>query len=534
MIEIPATMATQHPDSASKQVTVGEEPQEAAQVLSREGLGLDEYLVDYMSKMTPYHQVKWIIDELHKKTNLVPGRDVFITPRMVSGFADEPFRQLMTFLAILEGISTTMDIFGEQGIIEIAYAVTEGEDDFGKCKSRITRIFSLVGKDLNPKIEKQTLRIMPLLEGIPQQLSSRELISRYAEQLSTTDPLRIFLGNSETSMICGRVASTLSIKIALSDCQRAEEETSIPVFPAIGGGALPFRGHITSSNAENFLKEYSGARTFTIQSGVIYDHGPESTRSLAEKIKNGVHSKAREFNDEERSEILRIMAIFTKNYLEELTEIADSVTRIASTIPNQRERTLEASKVNYYLNLRDIRNFVHLSPDPEIRQRISDLKPESFLNLPRSIKFTAALYTAALPPEFIGTGNAIEELASKMGETYVERLLDDIFPSIGIDLIFASQFLDRDGAENPVMTERIRSGIKALEERFTLQEIDSGYRSLSQLTLSTIFKRAEGKRPARLAVQIYPGEVVEYLDGSDEKNIVKMILDMGKMRRSLG
>ena len=52
---IPATMMTQHPDSASRYVSVRDEPREAMDALTERpiGLGLEEIMVDYEGKLTP-------------------------------------------------------------------------------------------------------------------------------------------------------------------------------------------------------------------------------------------------------------------------------------------------------------------------------------------------------------------------------------------------------------------------------------------------------------------------------------------------
>ncbi len=96
MQKVPVAMATQHADSATKLVPVRDEVDEAVLSFEQEGLDCDEYLVDYMGKLTPYHQIGQIIQRIREKTKFVPGVDVFVTPRMVSSFEEDPFRQLMT------------------------------------------------------------------------------------------------------------------------------------------------------------------------------------------------------------------------------------------------------------------------------------------------------------------------------------------------------------------------------------------------------------------------------------------------------
>ena len=57
LTRISATMATQHPDSASTYIPVQKEPKVALDVLrprSKDGFGIEEYMIDFEGKMTPY------------------------------------------------------------------------------------------------------------------------------------------------------------------------------------------------------------------------------------------------------------------------------------------------------------------------------------------------------------------------------------------------------------------------------------------------------------------------------------------------
>jgi len=59
---------------------------------------------------------------------------------------------------------------------------------------------------------------------------------------------------------------------------------------------------------------------------------------------------------------------------------------------------------------------------------------------------------------------------------------------------------------------------------------------LNRVATTYIKDLLEGKKVDvwKLAIQIYPNEVAEYLNGSAQENLSKLILDMGKLRGSLG
>lgn len=86
----PKVMCTQHPDSASKYISTQEEPGEALEAAVV--FGCDEYMQDYEGKATPYHQNVQIMSEFVDKTDLVPGKDVFITPRAPSALQENRSR----------------------------------------------------------------------------------------------------------------------------------------------------------------------------------------------------------------------------------------------------------------------------------------------------------------------------------------------------------------------------------------------------------------------------------------------------------
>ena len=536
MRKIPVAMATQHADSATKHVLIQEEPDEAISCFKRkDGFGCDEYLVDYMGKLTPYHQVGHIIRKIRQETNFTPGRDVFVTPRMVSSFQEEPFRQLMTVLAIIEGIRHCMQHFKEQGIIEVVQAVTATTEELRMCKERCESLLALVGKHLHMSTKDMGLRIIPLFGGIAEQLSIQQVLPPFIKDVDVKDYARVFIGKSEPSLLYGHPASVLSCKIAISSCHKVEASSGVEVHPIFGGGALPFRGHITLENAANFLEEYRGVHTYTIQSGMRYDHGLNKTRAMVKEIKKGVQKEPLDFDPDQLAKIRQMVFIFAKNYLVELSEIAEKVLMIADYMPNQRDRLLDVEEVAYYRELRNVESILKLCPDKEVKRSILGYTSTTFRKPPRWMKFVAATYTCGLPPEFIGTGSALNEIKNTMGEEWVEAFLTNIYPSFKADIKFASRFIDRNLKRNMLLTRRLARSIEALESFVEFAEPDNSYIILSRVATTYIRNMLAGKisKAKKLALVVSEGDVAEYLNGTNQENLRRLILDLGRIRKSL-
>ncbi|MCW4020625.1 MAG: phosphoenolpyruvate carboxylase [Candidatus Bathyarchaeota archaeon] len=535
MQKIPVAMATQHADSAARHVAVREEVDEAVLSLKKDGFNCDEVLVDYMGKLTPYHQIGQIVQKIHEKTDFTPGEDVFVTPRMVSSFIEEPFRQLMTTAAIIEGIKYCSDNFDVQGITEVIQAAVPTTEELRNCKVRCEDLLRLVGRHLKTKTEDMAIRIVPLFGGIAEHLSVEQLLTQFIKEAGVNEYARVFIGKSEAALLYGHLASSLSCKVAIAGCKKVEDKNDVKIYPVLGCGALPFRGHMTLENAESFLSEYRGVRTFTIQSGLRYDHGAEKTRALIEKMRKAVNSPPLEYDESQLQEMKRMIFVFAKNYLLELSEIAEKITPIAEYIPDQRERLLDFEAVAYYRELRNVKSILGLCRDKEVKKSITDYAYAAFQKPPRWVRFVAATYTCGLPPEFIGLGTALKEIEETMGVKAVGRLLDEIYPSLQADVKVASRFLDRNLDSNILLTPRLLKSIGELENFVELEEPDGGYLILSRLAASYVKDILAGKasKGKRLAILIDEGDVAEYLNGVSGENLSKMILDLGRIRKSL-
>ncbi len=118
----PKVMCTQHPDSASKYISTQEEPGEAIEAAVV--FGCDEYMPDYEGKATPYHQNVQIVSKFIEETDLIPGKDIFITPRAPSAAQENRFRQLMVMMSIAEANYGAVEYSDVQAINEFVHPMT--------------------------------------------------------------------------------------------------------------------------------------------------------------------------------------------------------------------------------------------------------------------------------------------------------------------------------------------------------------------------------------------------------------------------
>ncbi len=290
MRRIPATMATQHPDSATTYVPVQKEAEEAVKVLMptrQGGFGIEEYMIDFKGKMPPYVQTSEVVVGLISK-GLVPGKDVFITPRIPSVSQETVFRQLMALMSIMEAYYRIHKETTEPSIVEVIHPMSKSAQELIDTRKRILDVIDLTNHEFNISIDPQVIRVVPLIEEIPELITIKKLLTDYVrgcENLGLNENiLRIMLGRSEAALGYGHLPSVLTNKLAISDCHTYGSDYGVTIAPIMGAGALPFRGHITLENVDSLLNDFRGLRTVTIQSSLIYDRDRKSTVKLIKRI----------------------------------------------------------------------------------------------------------------------------------------------------------------------------------------------------------------------------------------------------------
>lgn len=118
-------------------------------------------------------------------------------------------------------------------------------------------------------------------------------------------------------------------KYALFKLQELEEEESVNIYPIVGVGSAPFRGHLVPENVENVLEEYRGAQTFTIQSSFKYDNPPREVIKAVEKIKSSKRKEAEPIDEQ----ILSILRKYEIEYSKQIKALASSIREVAKFVP---------------------------------------------------------------------------------------------------------------------------------------------------------------------------------------------------------
>jgi phosphoenolpyruvate carboxylase len=538
MKRIPSTMATQHPDNADRYITIQEEPEEAILACLNQsvgGLGIHEVMIDFEGKMTPYHQTSQVALGLIQK-GLKLGEDVFITPRIPNAKKEPVFRQLMSMMSLVETNILSYESNKGQSIYETIVPMIESGEEMLQIQERINSVIELGNKNYDIQFEPYSIRLIPLIESVPALVDVDIILSTYLSDLKenqvTPDHLRVMFARSDSAMSYGLMSSVLAVIIAISKLTKVANEFNIEISPILGCGALPFRGHLDLKNVDRILHTYAGIRTFTIQSGMRYDHGPNETKKLVQKLNDEAqYTQARVYSKEEISLLKEMIAIFTKHYMHTFTELIIPLEKITQLIPKNRDR-LSSSRtgLEYVREIAHMDEIASMTQDENLKSELRSINTNIHCAVPRAISFTAALYTIGLPPEFIGVGRGIEEIIAKFGNEGLNFLLS-VYPQIKHDLNFALKFMNQKVAKGVLdesIREMYRKDVELAIHHLNLKVMNEEDRE--EAFYHTLLKSI---RPILLHNL---GKQKDMFDNQEEemKILKDWIVKLGKLRGSLG
>jgi len=462
---IPRTMSTQHPDNVyipffAHESSLGGEDEVLEAFYAFSVLGVQEQMWDFEGKEVDEFVIKKLLEkygQFFKKKKL--GRNIGITPRVPNPSVEKAEAKLL--LETLESIPRSADyaklFYGEEiaPIFEVILPMTTSFEEIervyelykryiiGKQYKRVydVKIYEWIGEFYPEKIN-----VIPLFETKEAILNSHEILEEYLTG-KNFEYQRVFLARSDPAMNYGLISAVIYDKYALFNIQELEEELSVPIYPIIGVGSAPFRGHFTPENVENTIKEYPNVQTFTVQSSFKYDNDPKEVIRAIEKV-----------NERKRKEsvpvdegVFKILEKYEKEYTAGLKLLAPYIREVAKFVPSRRKRKLHIGLFGYSRKING----------------------EA---LPRAIKFTASLYSLGIPPELLGLSALSEKDIEKLAEYYY---------GLYRDLEFALKFF------NPKASQKFKFLKKIVELQKEMGiEAEERHQSLTSQILSGRFEES--------------------------------------------
>lgn len=478
---IPHTMSSQHPDNASLPswarggvIAGDDEVIEAYYAFSE--LGCEEAMWDAEGKDVDAHVVRKLLSshESFFREHRI-GKDVYITYRVPNPAIEHAERKVLveTLWSIPEAFDVAKTFYKESAtpIFEVILPFTTSAEQLVQIvefyRTYVAGVGSPDGKnsvrsDWLGEFEPKSIELIPLVEDYQSMTKLASIIEGYAKHVKPSY-VRAFIARSDPALNYGLVPAVLLVKVALSDIQRAAENLGIPVYPIVGVGSLPFRGHLAPENAEKFVEEYEGVSTTTIQSALRYDYPTEDVRKIVSFLNRNLSKKTtRKLAKDEQQTIQRIIRKFSDTYLRSLESLSPIVEKIAKYVPSRRARKLHIGLFGYSRKVGSI-------------------------SLPRAIPFTAALYTLGAPPELLGleaAADLTEEEWDVLKENYL-HLKTDLQKAAGyvswqnINLLLSSDEISKPLGLKHVKKAlpEVMKGLSAAQEHF---DVKAGPRSLNE------------------------------------------------------
>jgi phosphoenolpyruvate carboxylase len=406
-MRIPATMSTQHPDNAnipewSTEEIINGNTEVYEAYFAYSALGCQEVMWDSEGKDTDTRVVRKLLQKhwYYFSAHTI-GEDIYLTYRIPNPKIEGPERKF--FVETLQNIPVAHDVASlvyrreVAPIFEVILPFTTDAQElimllnyYKKAiigHEDVTLYESITTKDWIGSFNPKTIKVIPLVEDFDSILNVDKIIRPYLQAVKPKHQ-RVFIARSDPALNYGSLCAVLLSKIALSKLKQLEKEQNTLIYPILGVGSKPFRGHLSPENIDNFLEEYKGLSTVTVQSAFRYDYPTaqvkEGIESLNQRLPNG---DPETIAPDEEKVLLSMLAKCRQQYETQIELLAPFINSVAAFVPPRRARKLHIGLFGYS------RCVVGVC-------------------LPRAISFAAALYSIGLPPEFIGL-RALNQLNDK-------------------------------------------------------------------------------------------------------------------------
>jgi phosphoenolpyruvate carboxylase len=400
-------MSTQHPDNATlpewsqAPVIDGDaEVYEAYHAYQR--LGCQEVMWDSEGKDVDTHVVRKLLSSYWDYfSENVLGKDLYLTYRIPNPTIEPVEKKVL--VETLQNIPVTYDVASTvykknvTPIFEVILPFTTSGNELIWLFNYYRRAIvadedapldeHAVAKDWIGTFNPKTINVIPLVEDQDSILNIDHIIKPY---IAAAKPkhLRVFIARSDPALNYGLISAVLLSKIGLAKLKKTADETGVPVHPIIGVGSKPFRGHLSPENLSNFLQEYPGLATATVQSAARYDYPQEQVREFVKCLNTSLpNGEPNPVESYEETALMEVQQKCRRNYESVAEVFAPFINSISTYVPQRRARKLHIGLFGYSRSVAGV-------------------------SLPRAITFAAALYSIGIPPEFIGA-KVLEDLTDE-------------------------------------------------------------------------------------------------------------------------
>jgi len=462
---IPKTMSTQHPDNACNPEWIKDEVIRGnAEVVEAfyayKTLGCQEVMWDSEGKDTDTHisrkllQKYWDFFASH-----TIGEEIFLTYRIPNPKIEGAEKKIL--VETLQNIPVAFDVASAvykrdvAPIFEVILPFTTEAKElitlFNYYRKTIvsaediTLYDSTTVKDWIGSFKPKTIKVIPLVEDFDSMLHVDKIVTPYIKTVKPKNQ-RVFIARSDPALNYGLICAVLLSKIALSKLKVIEKDHNTMIHPILGVGSKPFRGHLSPDNIDNFLQEYKGLSTVTIQSAFRYDYPAEQVKEGIQTLNQRLPNENPEPIEKQEEEILlSVLRKCRKQYEQQIELLAPFINRVAVYVPPRRARKLHIGLFGYSRCVAGV-------------------------CLPRAISFAAALYSIGIPPEFIGM-KAINELDNKEWDTlnrHYLKMKHDLkvvgeYVSMGnVNMILEMSQLTSKAV--PMSEDKLKAGFRAILE----------------------------------------------------------------------
>ncbi|OYT62410.1 MAG: phosphoenolpyruvate carboxylase [Thermofilum sp. ex4484_15] len=459
-------MSTQHPDNVFNppwvrgEVIAGEDEIIEAFYAFKE-LGCEEQMWDWEGKDVDPHVIRKLLTkfpEFFKEKEL--GREIFVTYRVPNPEVERAERKGV--IEALESIPRAYDVarefYGDRctpPIFEVILPLTKSAEDVVKLFKYYEKVIigreaielgeGFTVRDWVGEFHPKYIKVIPLVEDLESIFKVSEIVRGYVK-VSKVKSLRVFIARSDPALNYGLFSAVVLAKVALMKLNKLTEE-GITTYPIIGTGSSPFRGHLTPDNLSNFLSEYSGYRTVTVQSALKYDVPLDRSKKVVKALNDELPRRYVKWEADVK--LLKSIVIKLANRYREIVEgLAPLINFVAPLIPKRRARKLHVGLYGY-------------------SREVNKAK------LPRAITFVAVLYSLGLPPEFIGLSGLLRLSEEEFAE------LESVYKSWKYDLLFASRYASVENLELLLISSlsrklRVMRALKLLKDDLSYCEENLG------------------------------------------------------------